>query len=119
MNVGSVRYDQTKSSFSNWGSCITLFAPGSAIKSAGHTGDSEYKTLSGTSMAAPFVTGALALVREASKTLTAKQAQNWVKTAAISGRVHALDMVRLYGITTHHAIDSAWNCILEKSQLPN
>ncbi|QES46821.1 peptidase S8 [Streptomyces venezuelae] len=48
-----------QASFSNWGSCVHLYAPGQAIDSALLGGGAV--ALSGTSMAAPHVTGAVAL----------------------------------------------------------
>ena len=42
-------------SFSNIGSCLTLFAPGNDIVSASYRGDTSETSLSGTSMAAPHV----------------------------------------------------------------
>ncbi|XP_071785956.1 aqualysin-1-like [Asterias amurensis] len=61
LTVGaSDRYDQ-RSYFSNWGSCVDLFAPGSDIESAGINGDYSVASMSGTSMACPHVTGAAAL----------------------------------------------------------
>ncbi|MBM7861006.1 S8 family serine peptidase [Lentzea nigeriaca] len=47
---------------SNFGSCLDLFAPGEAIKSAHNATDSATITLHGTSMASPHVTGAIALL---------------------------------------------------------
>jgi len=62
ITVGAVdRYDQ-KASFSNWGRCVDINAPGVDIKSAGHRYDSEEKEMDGTSMACPHVAGAAAVV---------------------------------------------------------
>ena len=49
-------------SYSNYGSCVDIISPGSSIYSSWNTADSSYTTLSGTSMATPFVTGYVATV---------------------------------------------------------
>ncbi|MEU2395622.1 S8 family peptidase [Streptomyces sp. NPDC007369] len=61
LTVGSTTSSDAKSSFSNYGSVLDLFAPGSSITSAWSTGDTATNTISGTSMAAPHVAGAAAL----------------------------------------------------------
>ena len=63
ITVGSTTSTDTRSSFSNFGTCLDLFAPGSAITSA--WGDGGTSTISGTSMASPHVAGIAALYLEA------------------------------------------------------
>jgi subtilisin family serine protease len=52
-----------KSSFSNWGSCAHLYAPGSSITSAWYSSNTATNTISGTSMASPHVAGVAALYK--------------------------------------------------------
>ena len=59
--VGSTTSSDARSSFSNFGTCVDLFAPGSSITSAWYTSSTATNTISGTSMATPHVAGALAL----------------------------------------------------------
>jgi subtilisin family serine protease len=61
--VGSTDINDNRSVFSNWGNCVDLFAPGTAIYSAWSTSDTAYNTISGTSMAAPHAAGTAALWR--------------------------------------------------------
>ena len=61
ITVGSTRNDDRRSSFSNFGSCVDIFAPGERITSAWINGDTSTRTISGTSMASPHVAGAAAL----------------------------------------------------------
>jgi subtilisin family serine protease len=61
ITVGSTTNTDARSSFSNFGQCVDIFAPGTNITSAWHTGNTATSTISGTSMAAPHVAGAAAL----------------------------------------------------------
>jgi hypothetical protein len=60
ITVNSLDSNDLDSDFSNYGPCTDIYAPGSGIKSVGIAGDTSTATLSGTSMATPFVAGAVA-----------------------------------------------------------
>ncbi|MFC6592692.1 S8 family peptidase [Deinococcus lacus] len=64
-----------RASFSNYGSCVDLFAPGVDILSASSSNNSGYIYMSGTSMAAPHVAGAVARILESQPTLTVAQVE--------------------------------------------
>lgn len=70
VTTGSTTSADAKSSFSNWGSCVDLFAPGSGVLSASYTGPSDATTKSGTSMAAPHAAGVGALYLHEAPLLT-------------------------------------------------
>lgn len=59
--VGASTNTDARASFSNYGTCLDLFAPGQNITSSWNTSDTATNTISGTSMAAPHVAGAAAL----------------------------------------------------------
>jgi subtilisin family serine protease len=61
ITVGASNSGDSRSSFSNWGTCLDIFAPGEGITSAWSTSDTATNTISGTSMASPHVAGAAAL----------------------------------------------------------
>lgn len=61
VTVGSTTSSDARSSFSNFGSCVDVFAPGSSITSAWYTSNTATNTISGTSMASPHVAGVAAL----------------------------------------------------------
>lgn len=61
LTVGASDNGDNRASFSNWGPCVDLFAPGVSIVSAWYTSNSQLASSSGTSMAAPHVAGVAAL----------------------------------------------------------
>ncbi len=60
--VGSTTSSDQRSSFSNIGTCVDIFAPGSSITSTWNSSNTATRTISGTSMASPHVAGAAALI---------------------------------------------------------
>jgi subtilisin family serine protease len=80
ITVGATTTTDAKASYSNYGTCLDIFAPGSGITSAWYTNDTATSTISGTSMAAPHVAGVAALYLQNNPTAT---------PAAVSGALTA------------------------------
>ncbi|AUI88134.1 alkaline serine protease [Vibrio azureus] len=85
VTVGSTTRNDSRSSFSNWGSCVDMFAPGSGIKSAWF--DGGYRTISGTSMATPHVAGVAALYLQEDETLLPAQVSERLIARASDNKV--------------------------------
>lgn len=91
ITTGSSSSSDSRSSFSNWGSCVNIFAPGSSITSTWINGNSSTNTISGTSMAAPHVAGAAALYLEANSTAAPTEVFNALVNNATTGRLNSLN----------------------------
>ncbi|MFC4067294.1 S8 family peptidase [Actinoplanes subglobosus] len=76
ITVGAVDSADRRADFSNWGTCLDIFAPGVDIVSAAKGSDTGTKKMSGTSMAAPHVAGAAALVLAAHPDWTPRQVRD-------------------------------------------
>ncbi|MFF0272459.1 S8 family peptidase [Streptomyces sp. NPDC004330] len=82
ITVGSTTNTDARSSFSNYGSALDIFAPGSSITSSWNSSDSATNTISGTSMATPHVAGAAAVYLAGNPTATPAQVSTALTTAA-------------------------------------
>ena len=76
-----------RSSFSNYGTCVDLIAPGSSITSTWHTSSTATNTISGTSMASPHVAGAAALVLQGNPSADPSEVEAALEAAATAGVV--------------------------------
>jgi subtilisin family serine protease len=85
ITVGASDINDLKASFSNFGTCVDLFAPGVSITSSWATGDTATNTISGTSMATPHVTGAAALYLSANPAATPAQVASALVANASAG----------------------------------
>ncbi|GHE50061.1 S8 family peptidase [Streptomyces vinaceus] len=87
ITVASSTIDDQQSSFSNFGSVVDLYAPGSDITSDWNDSDTGTKTISGTSMATPHVVGAAAVYLAGHPSATPAQTAAALTAAATSGAV--------------------------------
>ena len=87
ITVGSTTSTDARSSFSNIGTCLDLFAPGSSILSSWYTSTTATATLSGTSMASPHVAGVAALYKQANPSASPTTIRNAIVNNATTGVV--------------------------------
>ena len=87
ITVASTNSTDRRSTYSNFGTCVDLFAPGDDILSAGIASDTASLNSSGTSMSAPHVTGTAALVLSANPSITPAQVRDHLFNTATVGVV--------------------------------
>ena len=87
ITVGATTSSDARSSFSNWGTCVDIFAPGSSITSAWASSTTATNTISGTSMATPHVTGVAALYKQANPSASASTVRNAIVNNSTTGRL--------------------------------
>jgi cobalamin biosynthesis Mg chelatase CobN len=77
--IGSYNKNYTVSSFSNYGSCVDIYAPGNNIISSWFTSDNSYAIASGTSMAAPVITAIVSDLLWSNNALTYNQVLSFLQ----------------------------------------
>ncbi|MFD0143129.1 MULTISPECIES: S8 family peptidase [unclassified Streptomyces] len=87
ITVGATDSADKRASFSNYGTCVDLFAPGVSITSAWKDNDTATNTISGTSMATPHTAGVAALYLSANPAATPAQVSTALVNNATSGKV--------------------------------
>jgi len=87
ITVNASTISDARASFSNFGTCTDIFAPGQDITSSWNTNDTATNTISGTSMATPHVVGAAALYLGANPTATPATVQSAMKAAATPNKI--------------------------------
>ncbi|MCP3822856.1 S8 family peptidase [Streptomyces sp. A3M-1-3] len=87
ITVGATDSADKRASWSNYGTCLDLFAPGVSITSAWNSSNTSTNTISGTSMAAPHTAGAAALYLATNPTATPAQVRDALVNGATNGVV--------------------------------
>ncbi|MEV6961624.1 S8 family peptidase [Streptomyces sp. NPDC051207] len=87
ITVGATTSTDARASYSNYGSALDIFAPGSSITAGWHTGDTATNTISGTSMATPHVAGAAAVYLAGHTSATPSQVASALVNGATTGKV--------------------------------
>lgn len=90
VTVGATSNQDQRASYSNYGPCVDLFAPGSSITSASHASASGSAVMSGTSMAAPHVAGVAALALQQNPEAAPPAVADFLKTYGTPNRLGSL-----------------------------
>ena len=91
ITVGNVDWTLARSPLSNYGSCVDIWAPGRRINSLSNRDDVSFIEMSGTSMAAPHVTGLLVGYLTYKTTSTPAELKKWVTDSALVNRLTRME----------------------------
>ena len=87
ITVGATTTTDSRASYSNYGSCLDIFAPGSGITSSWIGSNTATNTISGTSMATPHVAGVAALYLQTHATASPASVRNALVANGTTGKV--------------------------------
>jgi subtilisin family serine protease len=82
MTVAASTSSDAKASYTNYGSCVDIYAPGSSVISTWHTSTTATNTISGTSMAAPHAAGVAARYKATYGNAATVTIDSWIKNRA-------------------------------------
>jgi subtilisin family serine protease len=87
ISVGATTSSDARASFSNWGTCVDVFAPGNNITSSWYSSTTATNTISGTSMASPHVAGVAALYLQGNPGASAATVANAIISTSTANKV--------------------------------
>ena len=87
ITVGSTTNTDAMSSFSNYGTCVDVYGPGSNITSASYSSNTGSTSMSGTSMASPHLAGVAALYLAANPSATPSQVTTAIVNNSLTGKI--------------------------------
>ena len=97
LTVGATDKTDREASFSNYGACVDILAPGVAVTSSYYAVDNQVTDMSGTSMASPHVAGVAAAYLSANPTATPAQVMTALKNGATSNAIALHRSSQRYG----------------------
>lgn len=119
ITVGATENTDVRASYSNFGTCLDMFAPGSSITSAWYTASNAAAILSGTSMASPHVTGVAALVLAANPTASPLDVAAFLKAQASANQLTSIGTgspnLLVYSLSTGTPVTVAKQVVAVKS----
>ena len=104
LTVAASTNADAKASYSNWGACVDLFAPGSSIVSAGISGYTSTATMSGTSMASPHAAGVAAALLTNNKWMSPSDVATTMKADATVGALSGVDNSTVNALLFEHQV---------------
>lgn len=103
MTIGATTKTDAKTSWSNYGNCVDWFAPGAGITAAWiGSGNTETKTISGTSMASPHTAGVAALYLQSNKTASAQAVRDALYNNTTKGIVTSSNTANKHLLFTNY-----------------
>ena len=90
ITVGATERTDARASYSNFGSCVDIFAPGLSITSSWINSTTATNTISGTSMASPHVAGVAAALLSANPTFSPADISSKLRSSATPGVVSSV-----------------------------